>query len=134
MREIKFRGKRVDNGEWVYGYLFKSWEQSYILWGTTNCIPNMIEVIPKTVGQSTGRIDKKNKPEYAGDIIKQDRTLGIWEVIYEPPEFKGKCLSDVEPAVQIIGHPRKDSLRGDISRLSVSDFEIFGNIHDNPEF
>ena len=48
MREILFRGKRKDNGEWIEGYLFKTWDKTYILWGTTNDIPNMIEVIPET--------------------------------------------------------------------------------------
>ena len=46
-REISYRGQRVDTKEWVYGYLFGIWEKRYILWGTTNDIPNMIEVIPK---------------------------------------------------------------------------------------
>jgi hypothetical protein len=49
MSEILFRGKKIDNGEWVEGYLFKSWGDAYILWGTTNGKPNMIQVDPKTV-------------------------------------------------------------------------------------
>ena len=64
MREIKFRGKRIDNGEWIYGYYFKSWEKAYILWGTTNDIPNKIEVIPETVGQFTGLKDKNGVEIY----------------------------------------------------------------------
>ena len=43
-----FRGLTKD-GKMVYGYLFKSWETTYILWGTTNGIPDMTEVIPESV-------------------------------------------------------------------------------------
>lgn len=53
MRQYLFRGIRVDGQEWVEGYLFRIWEQTYILWGTTNGVPNMIEVVPESVGQCT---------------------------------------------------------------------------------
>ena len=71
MRKILFRGFHpcdgpdtivVDGekvkGRWVQGYFFQIWERTYILWGTTNDVPNMIEVLPSTVGQYTGLTDK----------------------------------------------------------------------------
>ena len=70
MREILFRGKRIDNGEWVEGYLFQVWEESYILWGTTNGIPNMVKVIPESVGQFTGMVDKKGVKIFEDDILQ----------------------------------------------------------------
>ena len=65
-----YRGRRLDNGEWVQGHLFRSWDQAYMLWGTTNGVPNMIEVDPATVGQSTGLKDKNGKEMYADDRVK----------------------------------------------------------------
>ncbi len=70
MREIKFRGKRIDNGEWVYGYLFIIWDKHYILWGTTNNVPNKIQVIPETVGQFVGLKDSKGIEIYEEDIVR----------------------------------------------------------------
>ena len=71
MREILFRGLHpcdgpetivVDGekvkGRWVQGYFFQIWERTYILLGTTNDVPNMIEILPSTVGQYTGLKDK----------------------------------------------------------------------------
>ena len=62
------RGKRIDNGEWVEGYLYGIWERRYILWGMTNDIPNMVKVDLETVCQCTAMPDKNNKLIFENDI------------------------------------------------------------------
>lgn len=119
MREILFRGKRLDNGEWVQGYLFIIWERAYILWGTTNGAPDMIDVDPSTVGQYTGLTDKNGKKIFEGDVL---------EIVGEAAEciFKSDLRFSVEyktTGENACGYSLPDCI----------EYEVIGNIHDNPE-
>ena len=125
MREILFRGKRIDNGEWKYGYLYGIWEQGYILWGMTNNVPNMVEVDPETICQYTGLTDKNGKKIWEGDILeghlddKFPEDVTREKVIWHESGWKTE-----EP-----GCDDKEYL----DEFDTENFEVVGNVYDNPE-
>ena len=120
MREILFRGKRVDNGEWFFGNLdlrkiglstCTHIIHQLSMWKTTK-----FEVIPETVGEYTGLTDKNGKKIFEGDIIRSNSERGYIE--YYPND----CAFDV-----VDDH----GFYWLISEMS--NIEVIGNIHDNPE-
>lgn len=68
-RRIRFRGKTL-KGDWISGYLYRTEEKSFILRECVNEELNMIRVIPKSVGQETGLIDRNDFNIYEGDIVE----------------------------------------------------------------
>lgn len=136
MRTIKFRGKRVDNGELVYGSLIYRKNSKDSLVGECSCFIVLeddkvalrslktmensyefrcVQVIPETVGQFTGLTDKNGKEIYEGDIVsKQDQN----------DDFSGNVIFENGGFIVDVGYrwiPRWNEI------------EVIGNIHDNPE-
>lgn len=82
MIENKLRGQRVDNNEWVYGYLVKQFGKYKIYDDSKeNCKDWIYEVIPETIGRFSGATDKNGIEVYEGDKVKAfngvDEILGI---------------------------------------------------------
>lgn len=118
-REILFRGKRLDNGEWVEGYL---WSRHTI--GHTSPCGNTDEIViaPTTVGQYTGLTDKNGKKIFKGDVLRLS-TGGLCVVKYGNRYRKyGFVVGYVNGAWD------------DVDNINGHDpVEVIGNIHDNPE-
>lgn len=120
MRTIKFRGKRIDNGEWVIGQLVKMWEEWHIL--NSDNVNTAYPVDPATVGQYTGLNDTNSREIYEGDIFQAGYFGGVDVVMWdnENARYIGRspqgCISYVgrEPAVKIIGniHDNSELLEG----------------------
>lgn len=127
MREILFRGKRKDNGEWAYGYLVEAtnvitdkkatfiFEQdaTYFTHGEFACT---FEVKPETVGQYTGVKDKNGKKVFEGDIMQLCSACYPCLVYWDGKSWAWK----------------QNGKRREID-LTCEKMEIIGNIYDNKE-
>lgn len=120
-RQIKFRGKRITNDEWVYGSLAQ-WsngaaailvsEDGYrAVW--------KLRIDPDTVGRYTGLKDDDEKEIYEGDII-EDKYKNRYEVRYDNKRMSWIAHSTIP-------------FENNIPLCIVTECTIIGNIHDNPE-
>ncbi len=117
-----YRGMRIDNGEWVFGYFTQRfWEgeppTSYIFVdkvAASNWQELLFSVIPETVGQDTGKKDKNGVKIYKKDIIRGRNACGeieIAEVRYIDGGFRPLCNDE----------------------FGWTEIEVIGNVTDNPE-
>ena len=149
MREILFRGKRLDNGDWVEGYLYEhepplvgivsekdepeasKWfiaRTGFADWNMPRPV-ELVEVDPSTVGQYTSLKDKNGKRIFEGDVLKRyyDDLYADDAVIEHVVWFNnGWCANDVTNMTYEAYSIFKDDV--------IPYAEIIGNIHDNPEF
>ena len=132
MREILFRGKRVDNGEWVEGNdIMQETVVGHL------CLSNVgecwVSVDPETVGQFTGLCDKNGKQIFEGDIVNQNRNGfdTLYVAIFTDKEV-GSC-GCCYPSFDGIGFVF-ESVKGIRAHaFDLYPLEVVGNIHDNKE-
>ena len=128
IREVIFRGKRTDNGEWIEGSLLG------IDWcdkpSTYSIAPNtpvsvFYSVLPETVGQYTGLTDKNGVRIFEGDIVHCVSKLDSADmvVIFECGQFRMVLAEKYHEYQTNVGYY-------DINCFAK---EVIGNIHDNPE-
>lgn len=124
MREILFRGKRGDNGEWVEGYYFAEMgsfikEKSSVV-ATATYLVNCA-----SVGQYTGLTDKTGKKIFEGDVING----------YSPSGKRNFNNGVVKWSELFVGWRVVDCCNGHnvLFGDSASEYEVVGNIYDNPE-
>ena len=137
MREILFRGKRIDSGEWVYGCYLKHDLTKVCFSSDDPKTKHMIvkdgacdwgfepemrayDVIPESVSEYTGIKDKNSRRIFEGDIFLHDNK-DLYEVAWcDERKFFCAMATDLSD----------DDYLGNFYECNM---EVIGNIHDNPE-
>jgi uncharacterized phage protein (TIGR01671 family) len=141
MREILFRGKEKNSGEWIYGDLrhISDGHGGYILCivdntnGRNNDVTG-VEVVPETVGQYTGLTDKNGVKIFEGDIVKgtaySATMIGVIVWIDEISSFGVRYVNAPNPTAWVNSSILRCAAIGKTDEFAA---EVIGNIYDNPE-
>ena len=130
------RGKRKDNGEWIYGFYYqqpnpRTKDGLPIYHGISDFPPFGAEVIPETVGQYIGKTDKNRKKIFEGDIGRYKQTDGA-KRNGKPIICMGKVIYNEVTASYAVESKDEEGCKY-FDYFPIKDFEIVGNCIDNPE-
>ena len=127
MREILFKAKRIDNGEWVEGYVVRK-RGLYFIYDIVNsesCRQNNYEIDPETICQFTGLCDKNGKKIWENDILMAHLDESYPEdTTYETVEWG---------VAGWVTHEANSVDRQYLDEFDLEHFEVVGNIFDNKE-
>lgn len=142
MREIKFRGKRVEDNEWIFGY-YVTHDSHRIIYEDYEGFYCEEEVIPESVGQYTGLKNKKHREIYEGDIIVNGSVPGpcfgvkglFLQTKYKVAMVNGCFVVECDPEC-VDDHVFENyhllfEMGCDGSSESI--VEVIGNVYENPE-
>lgn len=142
MRDIIFRGQRVDNCEWVYGYYTNCHYADLEECTTGHYIieypDKWHEIYTDTIGQYTGLCDKNGTKIFEGDIIvKEDKYCKMYGVInfgeHSPTTAE---LGEIGFFIEWLDNNSNlwsELIRNDLGFWVDSGIEVIGNIHENKE-
>lgn len=128
MREILFRGKRIDSGEWTQGAYFPKNDNYPATIYTDDGLGASVD--PATVGQYTGLTDKNGKKIFEGDIVDGSET---WWASCDPA-WRSSPVIPVKWDCDICGFDPFADYDCDCGvYIYGNEVEVIGNIYDNPE-
>lgn len=132
MREILFRGKQADTGEWVFGDIRHDYN------GEPRCISDYFgsnHVDPQTVGQYTGLNDKHGKRIFEGDILHISKIAdGLGGYYQHPLDYPVNVVVKWDLCAWMWETLCEDKRYISFQNAwSHYECEIIGNVHDNPE-
>ena len=118
-REILFRGKQLNTGEWFFGNLFDKDNSGRTHIATTN--RGCLNIDPETVGQFTGMTDKNGTKIFEGDILNEKYKINerLYYIVWDNDYFALRAESEYTSY--------------QLDELLLSHCEVIGNIHDNKE-
>ncbi len=122
MREILFRGKTTDRGEWVQGCYTETLRYNNLHWIWNG--KNHFAVNPETIGQYTGLTDKNGKKIFEGDIV-----------VINIKGYNTICKVSWAGIVAQFQLWQTNTIPNTPTALNLGNYdcEVIGNIHDNPE-
>lgn len=129
MRDIRFRGKREDNGEWVYGLL--TYDKSDGAWFVDASFNDGYMVIPETVGQYTGLKDEKGKEIYEGDILTLSYGIPVKVDTLIIEYADDEVVQDISVSGWWMRNVRPNGVSGSLCKTYANDIEVIGNKWDN---